>query len=162
MRGLAKLLMVACFVALFGFAAYALSGWRAGKEKTSAVVVVVDPPAPGGEVIPLRGRASLYAGPAAEVTETSSSVDDAEEVNLETAEEPRFELTADEGDGEEFFVYAWMEMSNFDIYCDSIQLPRMRLDEEAGGWVDAESGKPLREVRVALRKKCDDPQSEGG
>ena len=158
--------MVAGFVVLFGVGAWALSGWRADKQKSEAVVVFVDPPKVEGneEVIPLRGRASLYAGPAKEVTETDVSIDDAEEVNLETAEQPRFELNADASDGTTFFVYAWMEMSNYDIYCESIALPRMRSEERGDSrvWVNAETGEPLQELRVSLRKKCDDPQSEGG
>jgi hypothetical protein len=166
MRGLAKIMMVAGFVVLFGVAAWALSGWRADTQKSEAVVVLVDPPKVEAdeEVIPLRGRASLYAGPAKEVTELDVSIDDAEEVNLETAEQPRFELNADASDGTRFFVYAWMEMSNYDIYCESIPLPRMRSETRGDTrlWVNADTGQPLEELRVALRKKCDDPQSEGG
>jgi hypothetical protein len=160
-RGLLKIGMVAALVALFGVAAWALAGWRADEAKSSAVVVLVDPPPVGDEVIPLRGRASLYAGAPREITGQSVAVDDAEEVNLEESEEPRFELTADASDGQVFFVYAWMELSNYDIYCDSIALPRMRLAKEDGKrvWVGAATGEPLRTIRVSLRKKCADPQS---
>lgn len=165
MRGLLKLLMVAGFVALFGVAAWGLSKWVAGDVKTSAVVVVVEPPpVEDDEVIPLRGRASLYAGEPREVDQDSVSVDDGEEVNLEEAEEPRFELNADESDGEVFFVYAWMELSNYEVYCESIALPRMRLQEREGRkvWVDAASGETLDTVRVSLRETCHDPQTGGG
>ena len=161
MRGLAKILMVAALVALFAAAAYGLSNWWAGAERQTAVIVVVEPPEVRGDVIPLRGRASLYAGRPRNPTNTDVSVDDAEEVNLETAEQPRFELNADRGDGTRFFVYAWMELSNFDIYCDSIALPRMRFvgDAEEGRWVHAGTGEPLGELRVQLRRRCADPAS---
>ena len=163
MRGLAKILMVAGLVALFGVGAWALSGWRADKQKSEAVVVLVDPPEVEAEeeIIPLRGRASLYSGKPREITQNDTAVDDAEEVNLETAEIPRFELNADQSDGNEFFVYAWMEMSNYDIYCEAIALPRMRNEERDGTrmWVDADTGEPLEELRVALRERCHDPQT---
>ena len=164
MRGLAKILMVVGLASLIGVAAWALSNWRADKQKQSAVVVVIDPPELGSQIIPLRGRASLYAGDAHEVTANDTSVDDAEEVNLEAAEEPRFTLVADATDGTRFFVYAWMEMSNYEIYCDSIQLPEMRARKQEDGtvWVDAKTGRPLETLHVKLRKKCDDPQAQGG
>ena len=161
MRSLGKLGIVAGLFVLFAVSVWALSSWRAGAEKSEAVVVVVDPPSAGGDVIPLRGRASLFSGPARDVKEGDTAVDDAEEVNLETAEEPRFELNADSDDGSTFFVYAWMEMSNYDIYCDSIALPRIRSveDGDTQRWVNAETGAPLETVHVALRKKCHDPQT---
>ena len=161
MRGLLKIAMVAGLVALFGVAAWGLSNWWAGEQKQAAVVVEIDPPPLPDEVIPLRGRASLYAGAPREITAASVAVDDAEEVNLEHAETPRFELDADAADGQVFFVYAWMEMSNFDIYCESIPLPRIRSvrQGETSVWVDAKSGKPLKSIRIALREKCEDPQA---
>lgn len=161
MRGLAKILMVAGLASLIGVAYWALANWRVDKEKQPAVVVVVDPPPLGNQIIPLRGRASLYAGEARDVTVDDTSVHDAEEVNLEQAEEPRFTLVADVTDGTRFFVYAWMEMSNYDIYCDSIQLPEMRARKREDGtvWVDARTGWPLETLHVKLRKKCEDPQS---
>jgi hypothetical protein len=156
MRGLAKLLMVVGMIALFAAAAYGLSNWWAGEERKSAVVVVVDPPKAEAGVIPLRGRAALYAGEPKEPTDADVAVDEAEEVNLEEAEEPRFELEATGADGSQFFVYAWMELSNFDIYCDSIALPRMRYvkNDKQEGWVDASTGQPLHTLRVPLRKRC--------
>jgi hypothetical protein len=165
MRGLGKLLMVAAFVASIGLAAWGLSNWVAGETKTSAVVVEVDPPAAAkGDIIALRGRASLYSGEPREVNQDSVAVDDGEEVNLEQAEQPRFELNADETDGEVFFVYAWIELSNYDQYCKSVALPRMRLEERDGGkvWVNAETGRPLETVRVTLENTCRDPQTGGG
>jgi hypothetical protein len=156
--------MVAGFVAGIGVAAWALSGWVAGETKTSAVVVEVDPPpAARGDVIALRGRASLYSGPPRKIDQNSVAVDEGEEVNLEQAEQPRFELNADENDGQVFFVYAWVELSNYDQYCDTVALPRMRLEDrgETKVWVDADSGEPLETVRVQLQETCDDPQTGG-
>ena len=156
MRLLAKVGLVIGIIALFVVGVDALSGWWAGEEKKSAVVVIVDPPPAKQGVIPLRGRASLFAGAPREVTQSSVAVDDAEEVNLEASEEARFELLADDSDGTQFFVYAWMEMSDFTIYCDSIGLPRMRYmkDGDDASWVDAETGKTLDTLTVPLRKRC--------
>ena len=154
MRLLAKVGLVIGIIALFVVGVNALSGWWAGEEKQSAVVVV-DPPPAKADVIPLRGRASLFAGEPREVTQTSVAVDDAEEVNLEAAEEARFELLADDSDGTQFFVYAWMEMSDFTIYCQSIGLPKMRyVKGDDAGWVDAATGKKLETLTVQLRKRC--------
>jgi hypothetical protein len=155
MRLLAKLGLVIGIIALFVVGVNALSGWWAGEEKKSAVVVVVDPPPSKAGVIPLRGRASLFAGEPHDVTQSSVAVDDAEEVNLEATEEARFELLADDSDGTRFFVYAWMEMSDFTIYCQSIGLPKMRyVRGDDSGWVDAETGKKLETLTVRLRKRC--------
>jgi hypothetical protein len=156
-RLLAKVGLVIGIIVLFVIGVQALSGWWAGEEKKSAVVVVIDPPPKESQVIPLRGRASLYAGAPKEPTDVDVPVDEAEEVNLEAAQEPRFELEADDSDGTTFFVYAWMEMSDFDIYCDSIALPKMRYVREGddAGWVDAETGERLEMLRVPLRKRCE-------
>ena len=158
MRGLLKMLMVASMVAGIGVAAWALSAWWAGGEPTPAVVVEIEPPRGEEGVIPLRGRAALYAGPPRQPTDLMVPVDESEEVNLERQEVPRFELTAPPGEGTRFFVYAWMELSNYDILCDTVALPPLRHGEDADGrpvWLNAETGEPLRALRIELEEKCE-------
>jgi hypothetical protein len=156
-RGLLKMLMVAGMVAAIGVAAWALSAWWAGEERTPAVVVEIDPPAREEGIVPLRGRAALYTGPPRQPTDVMIPVDESEEVNLERQEVPRFELTADPSDGTRFFVYAWMELSNYDIVCDTVALPPLRHAKDESGepiWLNAETGEPLRSMRIELSKKC--------
>jgi len=67
-----------------------------------------------------------------------------------------FELSADEADGRQFFLLARYETAKQERYCKTVSLPRMRRTE-AGVWLDADTGRPLRSVRITVDKsqRCD-------
>ena len=156
-RGLLKIAMVGALVALFGVAAWALSGWWAGEARHAAVRVVVVPPPPqqGGEIVPIRAYAGLFVGRPRPLEQGPVVVDDDERVDLEQ-NEPRFSLRADQSDGSQFFVHAFVQMGDYEVYCVSRALPRMRVVEANGEqtWVAADTGRPLGELTLVPRERC--------
>ena len=67
-----------------------------------------------------------------------------------------FELSADDGDGRQFFLLARYETAKQERYCKTVSLPRMRRTE-AGIWLDAETEEPLEPIRITVDKsqRCD-------
>ncbi len=153
MRALLKLALVIGIGVAFAAAVAGLSNWRAG-EREAGFRIVVDPPPTRGDIAPLRARASLYAGRPHRPTRDDVPIEDAE-VDLE-ASQPRFELRADPGDAQRFFVYADVELSNYEVLCATMPLPPVRLVERGGEpqWVDARTRRPLGVLRLAPRTRC--------
>ena len=156
-RGLLKILMVAAFVVLFGVAAKALSEWRAGEQQHTAVRVLVElpPPEQGGEVVPIRAYVGLYEGTPRPIESGALVIDDDEITELQGGD-PRFTLRADKADGSRFFVHSFVQMADYDLYCQDVALPRLRVHEIDGEptWVNAKTGRPLSELRLAPRERC--------
>ena len=156
-RGLLKIGMVGAFVVLFGVAAKALSDWRAGDEQHEAVRVLVElpPPEQGGEIVPIRAYVGLYEGRPRPIESGAIVVDDDEITELQSGD-PRFTLRADEMDGSRFFVHSFVQMADYNLYCQDVELPRLRVREIDGEatWVNANTGRPLAELRLAPRERC--------
>ena len=67
-----------------------------------------------------------------------------------------FELSADKGDGTEFFLLVRFETAKLERYCRFVELPKMRVTAE-GAWVEAASGRPLPPQWITVDKstRCD-------
>jgi hypothetical protein len=68
----------------------------------------------------------------------------------------KFELSADEGDGRQFYLLVRFETAKSERYCKTMALPTMRRTED-GVWLDAATGKSLQPVRITVDKseRCD-------
>ena len=68
----------------------------------------------------------------------------------------KFELSADAGDGRQFYLLARFETANSERYCKTVPLPRMRRTED-GLWLDAATGERLQPLRISVDKaeSCD-------
>jgi hypothetical protein len=68
----------------------------------------------------------------------------------------KFELSADEGDGRQFYLLVRFETVQSERYCKTVPLPRMRRAED-GVWLDAATGKRLQPLRISVDKseRCD-------
>ena len=66
-----------------------------------------------------------------------------------------FALGADALDGTRFFLLARVETAQEKLFCETIPLPELRLEED-GGWVVAATGRPLaaRDVVVDRSTPC--------
>jgi len=67
-----------------------------------------------------------------------------------------FELSADDGDGRQFYLVARFETGKQERYCRTVALPRLRRTAD-GVWLHATSGKALPRVRITVDKseRCD-------
>jgi hypothetical protein len=63
-----------------------------------------------------------------------------------------FELSAEEGDGSQFWVLARVDSARIERWCQVVDVPRMRR-LEAGTWVVAATGKPLPPLEITVDKK---------
>jgi hypothetical protein len=61
-----------------------------------------------------------------------------------------FALSADELDGPSFFLHARVETAREEFYCETIQLPQMRVEDDE--WVVAATGEPLEPQRIVVDK----------
>jgi hypothetical protein len=153
-RFLRKFSFVPVLVILGGFVAFSL--WVADPLKEAERESLVtgslhpaDPLRPDGPFIPY---VALHKG---ELQEPESvpefPLDDAQPEG-----DGKFELSADELDGQQFYLLARFETAKSERYCKTVPLPRMRRNED-GVWLEAATGKQLQPLRIAIDKslRCD-------
>jgi len=92
---------------------------------------------------PLLGYVALFAGPATG-RRPEYPVDD-----KLPEQDGSFALDADVLDGKRFFLLARIETAQERLFCETIALPEMRVDDD-GQWVVAATGEPLPPKHVVV------------
>jgi hypothetical protein len=99
---------------------------------------------------PFLAYVALYAGRARE-RRPLYPVDD-----VQPRADGSFALSADALDGTRFWLLARIETAQEELFCETIPLPEMRVEED-GEWVVAATGRPLaaRAIVVDASTPCD-------
>jgi hypothetical protein len=148
-RFLRKFSFIPVILILGGFIAFSL--WVADplqeaerKSLVTGSIHPADPLRPDGPFIPY---VALHKG-------TLRSPEDVPEFPLHDAQpdgDGKFELSADEGDGRQFYLLVRFETAKSERYCKTVPLPRMSRTED-GIWLEAATGEQLPPLRIAVDK----------
>ena len=146
-RFLRKFTFVPVIVILAGFVLFAIKIADPLKEAERKSLITgslhpADPLKPDGPFIPY---VALHKGaPGAAIPEFP--LDDQQPDG-----DGKFELSADDGDGRRFYLFARFETAKSERYCTTVLLPLTKRTED-GVWLEAATGKPLKPVRIAVDK----------
>lgn len=152
-RFFGKFTFVPVIVILVGFVWFTLKVAKPLKEaeRKSLVIGSIHPADPLRQAGPFIPYIALHKGVAGREAVPDFALDDQQPEGAGT-----FELSADDGDGRQFYLLARFETAKQERYCSTVSLPRMRRTED-GVWLVAKTGKALAPVRITVDKseRCD-------
>jgi hypothetical protein len=152
-RFLGKFSFLTAILVVVGFVVftYVISKPLRGAEKHGLVHGTIRPAAALRPDAPFVRYVALHKGRPSRSGVPEFAVDD-----VQTTDDGSFELTAEEGDGTQFYLLARIETARIERYCEMISLPPMAFRDD-GTWVEAATDAPLQPLRIAVDKstRCD-------
>jgi hypothetical protein len=144
-RFLGKFSFLAIVLLVVGFAyfTYAISKPVDRAQKDVLVRGTIRPTAALLPDAPFLRYAALYGG----TPDAGPLLDD-----MLAEEDNSFQLRADEGDGTRFYVLTRIETAREELWCETIELPAVRYDDE-DEWVAAATREPLPPVAISVGRQ---------